>query len=79
MTVKEGQKEEEDYYLPSSQYRPNSPSQMLATYFGDGTAPETVQQTVLETAPEKNPEEDAKKNLHVDSEMDYDLDNMMDF
>ena len=73
MTVKEEQKEEENYYLSSPQYRPNSPNPVATTTL------------VLIPVPGKKPqenqkmEEDAIGNLDMDSETDYDSDDTMDF
>ena len=78
MTVKDkGQKEEEDYYPPSPQYRPNSLSQMLTSTLV--TAQETAPGKKKPKEEEQNMEEDAKDNLDMDSEIDYDLDDTMDF
>ena len=55
MTVKEEQKEEEDYYLPSPQYRPNSPYPEVTTTLVP------VWQTLQETAQEITPEKKARR------------------
>ena len=73
MTVKEEQKEEEDYYPSSSQYRPDSSYLEVTTTL----IPEPGR--AQETTPENRQEENQKMkhdNLDADSEMDYDSDDI---